>query len=74
MYAIFRDGGHQYKAEVGKEMYVDVRGIEPGVDLVFDEVLDIVHGDQLCHAHVPCQDCFRVGIINSSGRLSDSVS
>lgn len=39
MYAIFRDGGHQYKATVGKEMYVNLREIEPGTDLVFDEVL-----------------------------------
>ncbi|MBQ2682272.1 MAG: 50S ribosomal protein L21 [Thermoguttaceae bacterium] len=45
MYAIFRDGGHQYKAEVGKEMYVDVRDIEPGVDLVFDEVLALSDGE-----------------------------
>ncbi len=41
MYAIFRDGGHQYKAEVGKEMYVDVREIEPGTDLTFEEVLAV---------------------------------
>ncbi|MDO5581921.1 MAG: 50S ribosomal protein L21 [Planctomycetia bacterium] len=39
MYAIFSDGGHQYKAEVGKEIYVDIRKIEPGQDLVFDKVL-----------------------------------
>ncbi|MBO7680097.1 MAG: 50S ribosomal protein L21 [Thermoguttaceae bacterium] len=45
MYAIFRDGGHQYKAEVGKEMYVDVRDIEPGTDLVFDDVLAISDGE-----------------------------
>ncbi len=45
MYAIFRDGGHQYKAEVGKEMYVDVRDIEPGVDLVFDEVQALRDGE-----------------------------
>lgn len=45
MYAIFRDGGHQYKAEVGKEMYVDVRDMEPGTDLVFDEVLAVSDGE-----------------------------
>ena len=39
MYAIFRDGGHQYKAEVGKEMYVELREVEPGADLVFEEIL-----------------------------------
>jgi len=47
MYAVFRDGGHQYKAEVGKEMYVDVRDIEPGTDLVFDEVLVISDDDNV---------------------------
>ena len=45
MYAIFRDGGHQYKAEVGKVLYVDVRDIEPGDDLVFGEVLAISDGE-----------------------------
>lgn len=39
MYAIFSDGGHQYKAEVGKEIYVDLRKVEPGEDIVFDNVL-----------------------------------
>ena len=39
MYAIFKDGGRQFRAEVGKEMYVDVRDIEPGTDLVLDNVL-----------------------------------
>lgn len=41
MYAIFRDGSRQFKAEVGKELYVDVREIEPGTDLVFDEILAV---------------------------------
>lgn len=41
MYAIFRDGGRQFKAEVGKELYVDVREIEPGTDLVFEEILAV---------------------------------
>lgn len=41
MYAIFRDGGRQFKAEVGKTLYVDAREIEPGTDLVFDQVLAV---------------------------------
>ena len=40
MYAIFRDGGHQYKAEVGKKMYVERQiDIGEGNKIVFDEVL-----------------------------------
>ena len=46
VYAIFRDGGHQYKATVGKELYVNLRDIEPGTDLVFDEVLAL-SGDKV---------------------------
>ncbi|MDO5552664.1 MAG: 50S ribosomal protein L21 [Planctomycetia bacterium] len=45
MYAIFKDGGHQYRAEVGKELYVDVREIEPGTELVFDQVM-LVSGEK----------------------------
>lgn len=41
MYAIFKDGGHQYKAELDKEIYVDIREVEPGTDIVFDQVLAI---------------------------------
>ncbi|MDO4586424.1 MAG: 50S ribosomal protein L21 [Planctomycetia bacterium] len=41
MYAIFKDGGHQYKAEVGRELYVDVREIEPGTDLVLENILAV---------------------------------
>lgn len=39
MYAIFQDGGRQFRASVGSMIYVDVREIEPGTDLVFDSVL-----------------------------------
>lgn len=47
MYAIFSDGGHQYKAEVGKELYVDVRDIEPGTDLVLDKILAASDGENI---------------------------
>ena len=39
MYAIFKDGGHQYKAEVGRKMYVGLRDAEEGSTLEFDNVL-----------------------------------
>ncbi len=44
-YAIFADGGRQYKAEINKYLYVDVRDIEPGTDLVLDKVLALRDGD-----------------------------
>ena len=39
MYTIFKDGGHQYQTEVERDLYVDVRDIEPGTDLILDNVL-----------------------------------
>ena len=42
MYAIFKDGGHQHKAEVGRKMYVELRDVKEGDVVVFDEVLLVV--------------------------------
>lgn len=39
MYAIFKDGGHQYKAEVGRKMLVELREAKEGDALDFEEVL-----------------------------------
>ncbi|MBR0224568.1 MAG: 50S ribosomal protein L21 [Thermoguttaceae bacterium] len=39
MYAIFKDGGHQYKAEVGRKMLVELHDVNEGDTLEFDEVL-----------------------------------
>ena len=47
MYAIFKDGGHQYKAEVGRKMYVELRDVKEGDTIVFDEVLLLVSGDDV---------------------------
>ena len=44
MYAIFKDGSHQYKAEVDKELYVNLREVQPGEEVVFDQVL-LVSGE-----------------------------
>ena len=38
MYAIFKDGGHQYKAEVDTELYVNLRDVQPNEEIVFDQV------------------------------------
>jgi len=45
MYAIFKDGGHQYKAEVGRKMYLELRDLEDGATLELDEVLLISKED-----------------------------
>lgn len=45
MYAIFKDGGHQYKAEVGSELYVNLRDVQPGDEIVFDQVLFVSADD-----------------------------
>ncbi len=40
MYAIIRDGGRQFKVEVGNEVQIDFReGLEKGAEVVFDDVL-----------------------------------
>ena len=45
MYAIFKDGGHQYKAEVGRKMFLELRDLEEGAKLELDEVLLISKED-----------------------------
>ena len=45
MYAIFKDGGHQYKAEVGRKMYVELRDVNEGDEVIFDEVLLVAKDD-----------------------------
>ena len=39
MYAIFADGGRQYKVEEGQELEVDYRELAKGDELTFDRVL-----------------------------------
>jgi large subunit ribosomal protein L21 len=39
MYAIFEDGGRQFKVEEGQELYVDYREVPNGQQLTFDRVL-----------------------------------
>ena len=47
MFAIFRDGGHQYKAEVGQKLEVELRDVKEGDKVVFNEVLLIGGGDEV---------------------------
>jgi len=41
MYAIIRDGSHQYKVEEGQQLEVDYRSATPGDAVTFDDVLAI---------------------------------
>jgi large subunit ribosomal protein L21 len=46
MYAIFVDGGRQYKATEGQELVIDYRNVGTGEEVRFDRVL-AVGGDSL---------------------------
>jgi large subunit ribosomal protein L21 len=39
MYAVFRDGGHQFKVQEGDRIEVDLRPVKRGEQVVFPEVL-----------------------------------
>lgn len=41
MYAIFKTGGKQLKAQVGDKLFVEKLGVEADQEVVFDEVLFI---------------------------------
>ncbi len=45
MYAIVKDGGRQYKCEVGRKMYLELRDVKADADLELDEVLLISKED-----------------------------
>ncbi|QDV61385.1 MULTISPECIES: 50S ribosomal protein L21 [Crateriforma] len=47
MYAIFTDGGRQYRVEPGMELDVDYREIAEGETLTFDKVLAVGGDDGL---------------------------
>src|SRR5262245_7433507 len=47
MYAIFADGGRQYRGEEGQELGVDYREAEKGAQLTFERVLAVSGGDGL---------------------------
>jgi len=47
VYAIFEDGGRQYKASPGDKLYVDIRDLPEGQEtLEFDQVLAIGEGQE----------------------------
>mgnify|MGYP002624596785 CR=1 FL=1 len=45
MYAIFEDGGRQYKVSAGDKVYVDLRDLNEGQDTIeFDRILMLGEG------------------------------
>jgi large subunit ribosomal protein L21 len=47
MYAVFRTGGKQFRAEPGKKIRVPSLDIEPGDTITFDDVLLAFDGDEV---------------------------
>jgi len=45
-YAVFDDGGKQYRAEEGALIQVDRKLVEPGVEMTFDRILLVGGGDR----------------------------
>lgn len=46
MYAIFEDGGRQYKVSSGDKIYIDIRDLTDGQETIeFDQVLALGEGD-----------------------------
>ena len=45
MYAIYADGGRQYKVEEGQLLEIDFRELEEGADFTFDRVLAVSDGE-----------------------------
>jgi large subunit ribosomal protein L21 len=39
MYAVFKDGGHQFRATAGDRVTIELRPDPPGTEVVFDQVL-----------------------------------
>lgn len=47
MYAVFRTGGKQFRAEAGRRLLVPVLTAEPGESVTFEEVLLAGDGDKV---------------------------
>lgn len=45
MYAVVKDGGHQFRVAVGERVEVERRELAPGAELVFEDVL-MLGGDE----------------------------
>jgi large subunit ribosomal protein L21 len=47
MYAVFRTGGKQFRAELGKKIRVPSMDVEPGESITFDDVLLASDGNEV---------------------------
>ncbi len=47
MYAVFRTGGKQFRAEPGKKIRVPTLSVEPGESITFDDVLLASDGSEV---------------------------
>lgn len=47
MYAVFKTGGKQFRAEPGRHLRIPSLDVEPGETIVFDEVLLAADGDEI---------------------------
>jgi len=53
MYAVIKTGGKQYRVAAGQAVKVESIGVEPGSEVIFDEVLAIGDGSDL-RVGTPC--------------------
>ena len=53
MYAIIQTGGKQYKVQVGDIIEVEKVGVEPGNEVVFDQVLAVAGDDGKLNVGTP---------------------
>ena len=60
MYAIIKDGGHQYRVEPGQKVQVQLRPLNAGDTLTFDQVCLVGGGDGAPRVGLPFVDGVRV--------------
>ena len=53
MYAVFKTGGKQFRAEPGARLRIPSLDIEPGSEVTFDEVLLAGDGEEQVHVGTP---------------------
>ena len=53
MYAVFRTGGKQFRAEPGARLRIPSLDVEPGDSVVFDQVLVAGDGDETVQVGTP---------------------
>jgi large subunit ribosomal protein L21 len=51
MYAVFRTGGKQFRAEPGRRVRVPSLAVEPGDTVTFDDVLLLADGEDVTVGH-----------------------